>query len=57
MKQTILRVATWSGKTTKNDKSQVKMGVFERSQENLFKASDFVSSNLPNSLYQKTFKW
>ena len=34
MKQTILRVATWSGKTTKNDKSQLKMGVFEKSQEN-----------------------
>ena len=29
----ILRVATWSGKTKKNDKSQVKTGVFEKSQE------------------------
>ena len=26
-----------SGKTKKNDKSQVKMGVFEKSQENLLK--------------------
>ena len=37
------RVATWSGnqkksgKTKKNDKSQVKMGVFEKSQEKIFK--------------------
>ena len=37
------RVATWSrnqessGKTKKNDKSQVKMGFFEKSQEKSFK--------------------
>ena len=36
-------VATWSGnqekseKTKKNDKSQVKMGVFEKSQDFFFK--------------------
>ena len=28
-----VRVATGSGKTNKNDKSQVKIGVFEKSQE------------------------
>ena len=32
-----LIVATWSGKTKKNDKSQVKMGVFEKSQEKKLK--------------------
>jgi len=32
-----LRAATWSGKTKKNDKSQVKMGVFEKSQEKKLK--------------------
>ena len=49
-----------SGKTkkmTKVRKGQVKMGVFEKSQENsrkfFLKASDFVSSNLTNSLYLK----
>ena len=52
------RVATWSGnqeksgKTEKNDKSQVKIGFFEKSQEkvrNFFlKPSDFVSSTLLN---------
>ena len=37
------RIATWSGnqeksgKTKKNDKSQVKMGVFEKSQEKFIK--------------------
>ena len=36
----ILRVATWSGKTKKNDKSQVKMGVFEKSQDFFFLISD-----------------
>ena len=46
------RVTTWSGKvrksgkTKKNDKSQVKTGVFEKSQEksrnNLKKTSDIV---------------
>jgi len=30
------RVATWSGKTKKNDKRQVKLGVFEKSQEMFF---------------------
>ena len=37
------------------------MGVFEKSQEksrkNLKKTSDFVSSNLQNSLYLKDFDW
>ena len=60
----ISRVATRSGKVRKSgkakkdDKSQVKMGVFEKSQENIKKkTSDFVSSNLPNSLYLKAFEW
>ena len=47
-----------SGKTNKNDKSQVKMGFFGKSQKNkFFLTLDFVSSNLPNSLYLKTFEW
>ena len=29
------------------------MGVFEKSKEKIKKTSDFVSSNLPNSLYLK----
>ena len=33
----VFRVATRSGKTKKNDESQVKMGVFEKSQENIKK--------------------
>ena len=49
-----------SGKTKKNDKSQVKMGIFEKSQEKtekfLNKTSDFVSLNIPNSLYSKAFE-
>ena len=49
------------GKMTKFRKSQVKMGVFEKSQENsgknFLKTSDFVSSNLQNSLYLKAFDW
>ena len=49
-----LRVATWSGKTKKNDKSQVKMGVFEKSR---FLNINFFSSNLRNSLYFDTFNW
>ena len=44
-------------KMTKVKKSQVKMGVFEKSQEKLKKNSDFVSSNLPNSLYLNAFIW
>ena len=49
------RVDTWSGnqeksrKNKKNDKSQEKMGIFEKRQEIFFKSSNFVSSNLPNS--------
>ena len=35
------RVATWSGKTKKIDKSQVKMAVFEKSQENFLKTKRF----------------
>ena len=56
------RVAKWSGKigksgkTKKNDKSQVKMGVFEKSQEKINKKSDFVSSNVLNTLYFKAFE-
>ena len=42
-------------------KSQVKIGVFEKSQEKsehfLINLSDYVSSNLPNSLYLKAFNW
>ena len=30
------RVATGSGKTNKNDKSQVKTGIFEKSQDKFF---------------------
>ena len=43
-------------KMTKVRKRQVKMGVFEKSQEKFKKkkTSKFVSSNLPNSLY---FDW
>ena len=47
-----------SGKTKKNDKSQVKVGVLEKSQETFIKkTSDFVSSNLLNFLYLKAFDW
>ena len=42
-------------------KSQVKMGVFEKFQENsgkkIKKTSYFFSSNLQNSLYLKTLDW
>ena len=38
-----------SGKSKKNDKSQVKIGVFNF-KKFFFKTSDFVSSNLPNSI-------
>jgi len=31
------------GKTEKNDKSQVKMGFFEKSQENIFKKHQILS--------------
>ncbi len=31
--RTVTRVATWSGKTKKKDKSQEKMGVFEKGKE------------------------
>ena len=41
------------GKTKKNDKSQVKMGVFGKSQEIFFLNIRFFSSNLPSSLYFK----
>ena len=44
-------------KMTKVRKSQVKMGVFEKVRKIKKKASDFVSSNLLNSLYLKAFKW
>ena len=43
----MIRVATWtgnqakSGKTKKNDKSQVKIGVFEKSQEKIKKKNRF----------------
>ena len=47
----------WVRKTKKNDKSQVKMGVFEKLQEIKKKTSDFVCSNLLNSLYLKAFDW
>ena len=57
-----ITVATWSGKvknsrkTKKNDKSQVKIGVFEKSQVKIKKkTSDFVSSNLPDFLHLKAF--
>ena len=45
-----------SGKTKKNDISQVKQWVFEKSLEKIKKKSDFVSSNLLNFLYLKAFK-
>ena len=51
-------VVTRSGKNKKNDKSQVKIGVFEKIQQILQKKkTGFVSLNLPNSLYSKAFKW
>ena len=40
-------------KMIKIRKSQLKMGVFEKSKEKIKKTSDFVSSYLPNSLYLK----
>ena len=52
-----------SGKTKKNDKSQVKMRVFEKNQEKSgnwtkFENSlDFVSLDLLKSLHSKVFKW
>ena len=66
----INRVATWSGKVRKsgkikkNDKSQEKMGCFEKKSGKVRKfdkvkkkKSDFVSLNLQNSLFSKAFKW
>ena len=45
-------------KMTKLRKSQVKTVIFEKkSGKNFKKKSDFVSSNLPNSLYLKAFKY
>ena len=45
-----------SGKTKKNDKSQVKTGVFEKKSESFFlKTLYFVSLDLQNSLYLKAF--
>ena len=41
--QNSFRVATWPGKTEKNDKSQVKMGVFEKGQEKIFKKHQILS--------------
>ena len=49
-----------SGKIFKNDKSQEKMGGFEKKSGNLKKfkkKSDFVSLNLHNFLFSKAFKW
>ena len=40
-----------SGKTKKNDKSQVKIGVFEKSQEKFFKKRQILSVHI----YQITF--
>ena len=58
------RVATWSGnqeksgKTKKNDKSQVKMGVFEKSQEKSRKSlkKQILSVKFTNSLYSNSKK-
>ena len=47
-------------KLKKKDKSQDKMGDFEKKSGNLIKfknKSDFVSLNLQNSLFSKAFKW
>ena len=45
-----------SGKTKKNDKSQVKMGGFSKKSGKFFiKTSDIVSSNLFNYFYFKAF--
>ena len=45
-------------KLKKNDKSQVKIGVFGKVRKKLKKkTSNFVSSNLQNSLYLKAFNW
>ena len=44
-----------SGKTEKNDRSQVKMGVFEKSQENVFKKYQILSVQLYQVL--KAFEW
>ena len=47
-------------KFKKNDKSQEKMGGFEKKSGNsikLKKKSDFVSLNVQNSLFSKAFKW
>ena len=43
-------------KTKKNDKSQVKMGLFEKSWK-FEKTSSFFSLNLPRSLYSIAFEW
>ena len=48
-----------SGKTKKNDKSQVKLGVFEKShkfRKKFIKNTNFFSSTLPNSLYLKAIE-
>ena len=37
------RVVTWSGKTKKNDKSQLKIGVYEKSQEEIKKKNQILS--------------
>ena len=52
-----------SVKNLKNDKSQEKMGGFEKKSgkarkfDKIKKKSDFVSLNLQNSLFSKAFKW
>ena len=43
----MIRVATWSGKVKKSGKLE----------KIILKTSDFVSSNLQNSLYLNTFNW
>ena len=39
------------GKTKKNDKSQVKMGVFEKSQKNCFKKNQILSAKIYKILH------
>ena len=57
------RAVTKSRKTLKNDKSKEKMGILRKSQENsenltkFEKMSDYVLSNLQNSLFSKAIKW
>ena len=46
-----------SEKSKKNDKSQVKMGFLKKVRKSFKKTSNFVSSNLQNSIYLKDFDW